>query len=124
MSVPEQTKNAIKEMIKIDKAIDELSTALKKYKKRKDDLQAIIEKDMRTFEIKQINLPGGEKLQTYTRKSRASCSKDWISNRLQTYCNERSLNYDEIFDYIYNPKHRPQVEKQSIKKVKPRKIKK
>lgn len=123
-TLPEDTKSAIKEMIEIDSAIDKITTALKKYKERKDLLQKKIQSQMIKNEINTISLPGGVKLQTYVRKSRATCSKDWISQRLTEYCDANRVNYNELYDFIYNPKYRPQIEKQTIKKTKPRKSKK
>jgi hypothetical protein len=119
-AITSEVKMALKEMLENEKMITKLSETLKKYKARNDILQKSVEGHMRKNEIKAINLPGGSKLQTYTRKQRTSCSKEWISNRLQNYCQTHQLNYDELYDFIYNPAHRPQVEKKSIKKVKPR----
>ena len=120
-------KSALQELLEIEKSIVKLNEArkkydeaLKKFKARKEILQKSVESHMRNNGIKAINLPTGEKLQAYVRKSRPSCSKEWISNRLQDYCTSHNLNYDEIYQFIYDPIHRPQVEKNAIKKVKPR----
>ena len=119
--LPPDVVGAIKEMITVDGTIKKLEEALKKFKDRKSILQNKIENHMRTENVRQINLPGGEKLQTYVRKSRAGVTKKWISTRLETYCSSHNLNYQEIYDFIYDPTHRPQVEKKTIKKIKSKK---
>lgn len=120
MSLPEEVQNAIKSLVKVDASIKELENALKKYKEKKQELQKIIEGHMRHSNVKTIKLKNS-KLQTYTRKTRPGVTKKWISERLKTYCEEKQINYDEIFDFIYNPIYRPQIEKQSFKKTKSKK---
>jgi len=114
---------AVKEMIVTDKRISELEAALKKFKERKGVLQKSIFQHMRNNDIKQVNLPGGEKLQTYTRKSRPTCTKKWVSDRMQAYCNSHQVNFQELYDFIYDPQYRPQIETAKLKKVKARKSK-
>ena len=123
MSLSPDAIKAVKEMIVTDKRIAELEAALKKFKERKAVLQKSIFQHMRKNDIKQVNLPGGEKLQTYTRKSRPTCTKKWVQERMQTYCNSHQVNFQELYDYIYDPNHRPQIETAKLKKVKARKSK-
>lgn len=123
MSLSQDAIQALKEMIAVDKRISELDNALKKFKERKSVLQKSIFQHMRNNDIKQVNLPGGEKLQTYTRKSRPTCTKAFIKERLETYCQSNRLNYEEIYEFIYSPEHRPQIETIKLKKVKAKKTK-
>ena len=118
MSLSPEAVAAVKEMIVTDKRITELEAALKKFKERKTILQKSIFQHMNQNDIKQVNLPGGEKLQTYTRKTRPTATKAWIEDRLQNYCQSHNINFTEIYDFIYDPEHRPQVEKTALKKVK------
>lgn len=123
MSLSPDAISAVKEMLQTEKRIEELEAALKKFKARKDLLQKSIFSHMRQNDIKQVNLPGGAKLQTYTRKSRPGTSKKWVEERLGSYCSSHNINYDELYDFIYDPKYRPQVEKTQLKRVKAKKPK-
>jgi hypothetical protein len=118
MSVSQEDfTNTIKEYMKLDQQIAEYEKSLKVLKDRKTVLFSKIHVHMQQNEIKQINLPKGEKLQTYSRKTREGLNKNWIQNRLKEYCTVRRLNPEELIDFIYNPAHRKQVEKNSLKKV-------
>lgn len=123
MSLSPDAIRAVKEMIVTDKRISELEVALKKFKERKAVLQKSIFQHMRNNDIKQVNLPGGEKLQTYTRKSRPTCTKKWVSDRMESYCKTHNVNYQNLYDFIYDPQYRPQVETTKLKKVKAKKSK-
>ena len=123
MSLSAEAIAAVKEMLVTDKRISELEAALKKFKERKALLQKSIFQHMRQNDIKQVNLPGGEKLQTYTRKSRPTCTKKWVEQRMGEYCNSHNINFQELYDFIYDPKYRPQQESTKLKKVKAKKPK-
>lgn len=123
MSLSAEAIAAVKEMLQTEKRIEELEGALKKFKERKTLLQKSIFSHMRQNDIKQVNLPGGAKLQTYTRKSRPSATKAFIEGRITTYCSSNNLNFTELWDFIYSPEHRPQEETTKLKKVKARKTK-
>ena len=118
MSLSDQAKSAIKEYLTLDKRIEEFEKSLKALKARKTLLQSSIFKHMKQNDIKQVNLPQGQKLQTYTRKSRPGTSKKWVEERLTLYCQRKSMNYEELYDFIYDPQYRPQIEKTSLKKTK------
>ena len=120
----DEAKNAIKQMIVTDSRIAELEAALRKFKEKKAVLQKSIFQYMRQNDIKQVNLPGGEKLQTYTRKSRPTCTKKWVESRMNEYCTSHNINFQDLYDFIYDPKYRPQVESTKLKKVKAKKPKK
>lgn len=123
MSLTEDSKNKIKELLLIEEKITQLKEALKRFTDKKKKLELDIEKVMIVSKIKKINLPGGTVLKTYVKKTRESCTKKWVQSRLQTYCDKNKLNYDELEDFIYNPEYRKCVEKTTIKKQKPRKKK-
>ena len=114
-------KNTVKDYITLDKKIAEAEKTIKILKTRKEMLYNNVFRYMVNHEIKELNLPGGEKIKTYTRKSRPGVTKAWVSDRLHSYCSTNHLNYNELYDFIYDPQHRPQVEKQSIKKMKAKK---
>ena len=120
---PEQNnfKQTVKEYVTLDNKIAEAEKTIKILKTRKEMLYNNVFRYMVNHEIKELNLPGGEKIKTYTRKSRPGVTKAWVSDRLHSYCSTHRLNYEEIYDFIYDPTHRPQVEKQSIKKIKAKK---
>ena len=120
---PEQNnfKQTVKEYVTLDKKIAEAEKTIKILKTRKEMLYNNVFRYMVNHEIKELNLPGGEKIKTYTRKSRPGVTKAWVSDRLHSYCSTNHLNYNELYDFIYDPQHRPQVEKQSIKKMKAKK---
>jgi len=117
-------KNTVKDYITLDKKIAEAEKTIKILKTRKEMLYNNVFRYMVNHEIKELNLPGGEKIKTYTRKSRPGVTKAWVSDRLHSYCSTNHLNYNELYDFIYDPQHRPQVEKQSIKKMKAKKTSK
>ena len=123
---PEQNnfKQTVKEYVTLDKKIAEAEKTIKILKTRKEMLYNNVFRYMVNHEIKELNLPGGEKIKTYTRKSRPGVTKAWVSDRLHSYCSTNRLNYEELYDFIYDPVHRPQVEKASIKKMKAKKSKK
>ena len=123
MSLSPEAIAAVKEYLKLDKQIEEYDFALKKLKKRKTQLQASVFQYMRKNEIKKVNLPQGESLQTTVRKSRPGTTKKWVENRLTVYCAENRIDYNKIYDFIYNPEYRPQVEKTTLRKVKGKKTK-
>ena len=114
----EDFKITVKEYLMLDKKISEAEKTIKFLKERKTLLYKNVFKYMVNNQIKQLNLPNGEKFETYKRKTRPSVTKKWVSERLVTYCNRYNLDYDDIYDFIYNPIHRPQIEKSSMKKVK------
>lgn len=122
--ISEQAKLTIKEYLQLDNKITEFENSLKKLKIRKAQLQASVFKYMRQNDIKQVNLPHGAKLQTYTRKSRTGTSKKWVEQRLTEYCLLHKINYTALHEFIYLPEHRPQIEKVSIKRTKGKKPKK
>lgn len=114
----ENFKQTVKEYLTLDQKIATAEETIKVLKIRKTMLYNNVFKYMINHEIKQLNLPNGEKLQTYSRKSRPGVTKQWVSDRLHTYCTKNHLDYNEVYDFIYDPQHRPQVEKSSMKKVK------
>ena len=124
MSLSPEAIAAVKEYLTLDKKIEEYDTALKTLKKRKATLQASVFQYMRKNDIKTVNLPQGQKLQTYTRKSRPGTSKKWVEERLTLYCTEHKIDYTKIYDFIYDPQYRPQIEKTTLKKTKAKKSKK
>jgi len=117
-------KQTVKEYVTLDKKIAEAEKTIKILKTRKEMLYNNVFRYMVNHQIKELNLPGGEKIKTYTRKSRPGVTKAWVSDRLHSYCSTNHLNYEELYDFIYDPTHRPQIEKQSIKKMKAKKAKK
>ena len=117
-------KQTVKEYVTLDKKIAEAEKTIKILKTRKEMLYNNVFRYMVNHEIKELNLPGGEKIKTYTRKSRPGVTKAWVSDRLHSYCSTHHIKYEEIYDFIYDPAHRPQIEKASIKKIKAKKSKK
>lgn len=123
MTLNLETQNALKELYQIDGKIKQLSTALKKYKERQSFLKKVVEKGMIQTNIKVINLPSGDKFTKYTKKSRPSVNKKWVSGRLQIYCETKQLDYKELYDFIYDPSHRPQQTTIAVKTVRAKKKK-
>ena len=117
-------KQTVKEYVTLDAKIAEAEKTIKILKTRKEMLYNNVFKYMVNHQIKELNLPGGEKIKTYTRKTRPGTSKKWVEERLHSYCSSNKMNYQELYDFIYDPQHRPQIEKASIKKVKAKKSKK
>jgi len=123
MSLSPEAISAVKEFLTLDAKIEEYDTALKALKKRKAQLQASVFQYMRKNDIKKVNLPGGQSLQTTVRKSRPGITKKWVEERLTIYCTENRIDYNRIYDFIYDPQYRPQIEKTTLRKVKGKKPK-
>jgi hypothetical protein len=114
-------KSVVKEYIALENKLEEIKKNAKILKERKDMLYEIISSFMKENEIKQVNLPNNQKFQACTKKKRVGLNKKWIEGRLTLYCEEHNLNFDEIYDFIYNNDYRPATEIDSIKKVKGKK---
>lgn len=114
-------KMAIKEYITLDAKISGAEKTIKLLKVRKADLYDSVFQFMQHKQIKQLNLPNGEKLKTVTKKVRGGTGKKWVETRLHEYCHMNCINYDEIYKFIYDTEHRPQTEKEALKKIKPKK---
>ena len=117
-------KQTVKSYVMLDKKISDAEKSIKALKIRKEMLYNNVFRYMVQHEIKELNLPGGEKIKTYTRKSRPGVTKKWVADRLHSYCSTHHIKYEDIYDFIYDPAHRPQIEKSSIKKIKAKKPKK
>ena len=114
----------LKEYLSLEKKVDEFKASLKKLEDRKKNLYSKIHNKMIEKKVDTLKLPNGAKIKNYVRKTKESINKKFIENRLQLYCNERNLDYDEISDFIYNPKYRQVIEKHAIRKQKPKEEKK
>lgn len=124
MSLSPEAISAVKEYLTLDKRIEEFEISLKALKKRKNLLQASVFSYMKKNDIKTVNLPHGQKLQTTTRKSRPGTTKKWVEERLTLYCTENRIDFNAIYDFIYDPQYRPQIEKTTLRKIKAKKSKK
>ncbi len=119
MSLSLHEINRLKQLLKIENHIKELSEALKKFRAQKAMITDQILMDMSNKKITRINLPGGAKLETKVQKKRASLNKKFIEGRLGEYCRANDLDYDELHNYVYSKDHRPFIEEVTkLKKTK------
>ena len=119
MSLSNHEINRLKQLLKIEEHIKELSEALKKFRTQKAIITDQILMDMDKRNIKRINLPGGAKLETKIQKKRVSLNKKFIEGRLNDYCTNNQLNYEDLHNYVYSKEHRPFVEEVTkLKKTK------
>ena len=107
----------VKEYMLIESKISELDKKKKILKERKDMLHESIFIFMKENEIKQVNLPNNQKIQSCVKKSRPGTNKKFIENRLTKYCEEKNLDFEDLYNFIYHPDYREPVEKESIKKI-------
>jgi len=114
----------LKEYLALEKKVDEFKVSLKKLEDRKKLLYAKIHHKMIEKKVDTLKLPNGAKIKNYIRKTKESINKKFIENRLKLYCEQRQLDYNEISDFIYNPKYRQVIEKHAIRKQKPKEEKK
>ena len=121
MSDINRFRSVVKEYIVLENKIEEITKNAKILKERKNMLYEIISSFMKDNDIKQVNLPNNQKFQTCTKKKRAGLNKKWIETRLSTYCEEHELDFDDLYDFIYNNDYRPATEIDAIKKVKGKK---
>lgn len=110
----------LKEYLSLEKKVEDFKTALKKLEERKKLLYSKIHNKMIEKKVETLKLPNGSKIKNYVRKQKEGLTKKFVQNRLQIYCEEKQLNYEEVCDFIYNPKHRKVTEKYAIKKEKPK----
>jgi len=114
----------LKEYLALEKKVDEFKVSLKKLEDRKKLLYAKIHHKMIEKKVDTLKLPNGAKIKNYIRKTKESINKKFIENRLKLYCEQRQLDYNEISDFIYNPKYRQVIEKHAIRKQKSKEEKK
>jgi len=119
---PEFISN-LKEYLTLEKKVEEFKNALKKLEDRKKLLYGKIHGKMIEKKVDTLKLPNGAKIKNYVRKTKESLTKKFVQDRLKIYCNDRQLDYDEISDFIYNPKYRKVTEKYAIRKQNPKKNK-
>lgn len=110
----------LKEYLSLEKKVKDFKEALKKLEERKKLLYSKIHHKMIEKKVEVLKLPGGDKIRNYVRKTREPLNKKYIQTRLQIYCEEKNLNYEEIYDFIYNTKYRKVIEKNAISKTKQR----
>lgn len=110
----------LKEYLSLEKKVEEFKTSLKKLEDRKKLLYNKIHNKMIEKKVDTLKLPNGAKIKNYIRKTKESLNKQFIENRLKLYCEEKHLDYNEISDFIYNPKYRKVIEKHAIRKQKPK----
>lgn len=113
----------LKEYLSLEQKIEDFKKALKKLEDRKKHLYGQIHVKMIEKKVETLKLPNGEKIKNYVRKTKEGLTKKFVQNRLEIYCNDKNINYEEVCDFIYNPKYRKVTEKHAIKKEKPRKKK-
>lgn len=114
----EDFKVVLKEYITLDAKIKQAEKTIKILKERKKFLHENIHKYMQKQQIKQINLPHGRKIKTVTKKTRPGTGKKWVEERLQEFCSMNRVNYNDIYDFIYDKEYRPEVEKEMLKTLK------
>jgi len=114
----------LKEYLALEKKVDEFKVSLKKLEDRKKQLYTKIHHKMIEKKVDTLKLPNGAKIKNYIRKTKESINKKFIENRLKLYCEQRQLDYNEISDFIYNPKYRQVIEKHAIRKQKSKEEKK
>lgn len=114
----------LKEYLSLGKKINDFKEALKKLEQRKKFLYSQIHHKMIEKKVDTLKLPDGSKLKNYVRKMKEGLTKKFIQSRLELYCQEKHIDYEEITDFIYNPKYRKVTEKNAIKKENPKKEKK
>lgn len=110
----------LKEYLNLEKKVEEFKVALKKLEDRKKILYQKIHHKMIEKKVETLKLPGGAKIKNYVRKQKEGLTKKFVQTRLEIYCQEKNLNYEEVVDFIYNPKYRKVTEKYAIKKEKPK----
>lgn len=110
----------LKEYLSLEKKVEDFKAALKKLEDRKKLLYSKIHHKMIEKKVETLKLPGGAKIKNYVRKQKEGLTKKFVQTRLELYCQEKHLNYEEVVDFIYNPKYRKVTEKYAIKKEKPR----
>ena len=110
----------LKEYLSLEKKIDSFKESLKKLEERKKFLYEKIHHKMIEKKVETLKLPDGAKIKNYVRKTKESVTKKFVESRLKLYCEQKNLNYDEISDFIYNPKYRKVTEKNAIRKQKPK----
>ena len=113
----------LKEYLSLEKKVDEFKASLKRLEDRKKLLYAKIHHKMIEKKVDTLKLPNGAKIKNYVRKTKESINKKFIENRLKLYCETKNYDYDEITDFIYNPKYRKVIEKPAIRKQNPKKEK-
>ena len=114
----------LKEYLSLEKKVDEFKASLKKLEDRKKLLYAKIHHKMIEKKVDTLKLPNGAKIKNYVRKTKESINKKFIENRLKLYCEQRQLDYDEISDFIYNPKYRQVIENMQLESKNQKKKKK
>lgn len=110
----------LKEYLSLEKKVEDFKEALKKLEERKKLLYSKIHNKMIEKKVETLKLPGGAKIKNYVRKQKEGLTKKFVQTRLEVYCQEKNLNYEEVVDFIYNPKYRKVTEKYAIKKEKPK----
>lgn len=110
----------LKEYLSLEKKVEDFKSALKKLENRKKLLYSKIHDKMIEKKVETLKLPNGAKIKNYVRKQKEGLSKKFVQNRLEIYCQERQLDYNEICDFIYNPKYRKVTEKYAIRQEKPK----
>ena len=108
---------------KLDKDIGMYTKAMKKLKIKRDEEYSNIFDSMQKLNLKKINIDkeSGQTIQTCYKKKREGLNKKFIQGRLQTYCQDKRLNFDDINDFIYNKDYRKVTESLGLKKTKTRK---
>ena len=94
-----------------------------KLETRKKDLYGKVHQKMIVKKVETLKLPGGAKLKNYVKKTKEGLTKSYVQNRLKLYCDQNSLNFDEVNDFLYNNKYRKVTETPAIRKTVPRKKK-
>jgi len=118
-------KNALTQLLECEKAIKKLEKALKIYKTRRSDLQETVKQAVESKNIKNIKMnKDGTNIQAVTKVSKLPANKKWIQDRLRNYCMAKNLNVEEIIDFVYNPKYRPEKTTSTIKTIFPKEEKK
>ena len=114
-------RHNLKQLLDMEKRIKEMKQALKIYNNKKKSLEKSIKHHMLQKNLTKIKLPDGVILSTYTRKSRQGCSKKFVQGRMEMYCQQKHLSFDEMNDYIYNLQYRQVKEIICLRRTKDKK---
>jgi len=125
VSLNNDEKNSLAQLLECEKAINKLEKALKVYKSRRSELQDAVKQTVESKNIKSVKLHAdGTKIQAVTKVSKLPANKKWIQDRLRTYCMTKNLNVNDLIDFVYNPKYRGDKTTSTIKTILPKEEKK